>query len=65
MYVIRSPHSRTLREKYGYDGKGQLVRHYSARQDRTFVYEYDDAGNITALNGQSFTLTGRQLAANY
>lgn len=37
-----------LKEKYGYDDKGQLVHHYSARQNKTFVYEYNDAGNITA-----------------
>ena len=41
--------SKPLREQYTYDGKNQLIRHDSKTQDATFIYTYDNAGNIKSV----------------
>ena len=35
-------------EKYTYDSKNQLVRHDSAKANKSYTYTYDSAGNITS-----------------
>ncbi len=47
--------SDPLKEKYTYDSKNQLVRHDSASQDKSFVYTYDAAGNITEKKEYAYT----------
>ena len=48
--------TNTLRQKYTYDSKNQLIRHDSATKKRTTEYVYDAAGNITAKKTYAYTL---------
>lgn len=40
---------------YHYDASNQLIREDSMWQDKTFVWEYDNAGNITACKEYAYT----------
>ena len=44
-----------LSESYSYDALGQLVRHDSVSQNKTFVFEYDKNGNILSKKEYSYT----------
>ena len=37
---------------------GQLIREDNGKRNQTYLYEYDDAGNITALKVSSLTAAG-------
>ena len=56
--------------RYYYDNLGQLIRVDDARENRTVVYTYDDAGNITkkeryALTAAGATPSGTSTVYNY
>lgn len=44
--------------RYVYDDLGQLKREDNTVTDKTYVYEYDDAGNITSKKTYSLTAEG-------
>ena len=45
----------TKTEYYKYDEWNQLIREDSQSQDRTFLYEYDKGGNLTARKEYAYT----------
>ena len=42
--------------RYTYDGMNQLVREDNAQLSKTYVFEYDTAGNITSKKEYSYTI---------
>ena len=55
--------SQVLEEQYAYDSKGQVEKHYSVRNGETWVYTYDDAGNIKNKKRYAGVTTPAQLSA--
>lgn len=47
--------SGVIQNKYYYDSLGQLVREDNRAKNCSYVYEYDNAGNITAKRWYAFT----------
>ena len=43
---------------YRYDSFGQLIREDNKQLDKTFVYEYDNIGNITKVKEYAYTTAG-------
>lgn len=50
--------SSTIQYKYYHDDLGQLIREDNRAKGYTYVYTYDNAGNITSKKSYAFT-TGR------
>ena len=44
----------TVRKSYTYDEFGQLIRENNEPLDKTFIYEYNDIGNITLVKAYDF-----------
>ena len=42
-------------DDFVYDERNQLIREDSQTQDKTFVYEYDEGGNLTAVKEYAYT----------
>ena len=42
-------------DDFVYDERNQLIREDSQIQDKTFVYEYDEGGNLTAVKEYAYT----------
>ena len=45
-----------LTESYSYDTLGQLIRHDSVSQNKTFTYEYDGNGNILSIKEYAYSI---------
>ncbi|MBQ3300574.1 MAG: hypothetical protein IJH04_00210, partial [Eggerthellaceae bacterium] len=53
--VWKPSEDNPLLEKYTYDAKGQLSRCDSSRQNASFTYTYDKAGNIQSVKKYAYT----------
>ena len=46
-----------VRKSYTYDEFGQIIRENNEPLDKTFIYEYNDIGNITLVKAYDFSLS--------
>jgi len=53
---ILSAYDGTYRTRYEYDTAGQLLRENNYQAGKTWIYTYDDAGNITSKSTYAYTL---------
>ena len=54
-----------IQNRYFYDDLGQLIREDNRAVNRTLVWDYDNAGNITRKRTWSFKLTDATAADDY
>jgi len=52
---ILSAYDGTYRTRYEYDSAGQLLRENNYQAGKTWIYTYDDAGNITSKSTYAYT----------